>query len=160
MRAQSCLTLCDPTNCSPSVSSVRGISQARILRWVANLLQGIFLNQGLKPSLAPPALQASSLLLRHQEKPPRGEGFIKYCLCCSQVTPWALLKGPWPPPSAPHTGPHPATLTPGWACSFCGVESLWVSRLTSKEGEEVEDTCFLVKTEAVRVIHTDHGLAP
>ena len=32
---QSCLTLCDPMNCSPPDSSVRGILQARILEWVA-----------------------------------------------------------------------------------------------------------------------------
>ena len=32
--AQSCLTLCDPTDCSPPVSSVHGISEARILEWV------------------------------------------------------------------------------------------------------------------------------
>ena len=32
---QSCLTLCDPMNCSPPGSSVHGISQARILEWVA-----------------------------------------------------------------------------------------------------------------------------
>ena len=33
--AQSCLTLCDPVECSPSGSSVHGILQARILEWVA-----------------------------------------------------------------------------------------------------------------------------
>ena len=33
--AQSCLTLCDPTDCSPPGSSVHGIFQARILKWVA-----------------------------------------------------------------------------------------------------------------------------
>ena len=33
--AQSCLILCDPTDCSPPGSSVHGISQARILEWVA-----------------------------------------------------------------------------------------------------------------------------
>ena len=32
---QSCLTLCDPMNCSPPSSSVHGILQARILEWVA-----------------------------------------------------------------------------------------------------------------------------
>ena len=32
---QSCLTLCDPTDCSPPCSSVSGILQARILEWVA-----------------------------------------------------------------------------------------------------------------------------
>ena len=30
-----CPTLCDPTDCSPPGSSVHGISQARILEWVA-----------------------------------------------------------------------------------------------------------------------------
>ena len=33
--AQSCSTLCYPMNCSPWGSSVQGISQARILEWVA-----------------------------------------------------------------------------------------------------------------------------
>ena len=32
---QSCSTLCDPMDCSPSKSSVHGILQARILEWVA-----------------------------------------------------------------------------------------------------------------------------
>ena len=32
---QPCPTLCDPVDCSPPGSSVRGISQAKILEWVA-----------------------------------------------------------------------------------------------------------------------------
>ena len=32
---QSCLTVCDPMDCSPPGSSVHGTSQARILEWVA-----------------------------------------------------------------------------------------------------------------------------
>ena len=32
---QSRLTLCDPMDCSPPGSSVRGILQARLLEWVA-----------------------------------------------------------------------------------------------------------------------------
>ena len=35
--AKSCLTLCDPMDCSPLGSSVHGILQARILEWVAIL---------------------------------------------------------------------------------------------------------------------------
>ena len=35
MCAQSCPTLCDPLDCSSPGSSVHGISQARILEWVA-----------------------------------------------------------------------------------------------------------------------------
>ena len=33
--AQSCPTLCDPMDCSPSRSSLHGILQARVLEWVA-----------------------------------------------------------------------------------------------------------------------------
>ena len=33
--AQLCLTLCDPMDCNPPGSSVHGILQARILKWVA-----------------------------------------------------------------------------------------------------------------------------
>ena len=33
--AQSCPTLCSPMDCSWPVSSVHGVSQARILEWVA-----------------------------------------------------------------------------------------------------------------------------
>ena len=33
--SQSCLTLCDPMDCSLPGSSVHGILQARILEWVA-----------------------------------------------------------------------------------------------------------------------------
>ena len=36
--AQSCLTLCDPMDCSPPGSSAHGILQARILEWVATPL--------------------------------------------------------------------------------------------------------------------------
>ena len=32
---QLCLTLCDPVDCSPPLSSVHGIFQARMLEWVA-----------------------------------------------------------------------------------------------------------------------------
>ena len=39
--------ICDPMDCSPPSSSVRGISQARILKWVAvSYSRGTFLTQG------------------------------------------------------------------------------------------------------------------
>ena len=34
LATQSCLTLCDPTDCSPPGSFVHGILQTRILEWV------------------------------------------------------------------------------------------------------------------------------
>ena len=46
VHTQSCLTLCTPMNYSSPASSVPGISQVRILEWVANSLQEIFLTQG------------------------------------------------------------------------------------------------------------------
>ena len=36
LAAQSCLTLCDPTDCSLPGSTVHGVFQARILEWVAS----------------------------------------------------------------------------------------------------------------------------
>ena len=35
MHTHSCLTLCDPMDCSPPGTSIHGISQAKILEWVA-----------------------------------------------------------------------------------------------------------------------------
>ena len=35
--AQLCLTLCDPVGCSLPGSSVHGILQTRIVKWVANV---------------------------------------------------------------------------------------------------------------------------
>ena len=40
-------TLCDPVDCSPSVSSIHGILQARILVSCHFFLQGVFPTQGL-----------------------------------------------------------------------------------------------------------------
>ena len=68
--AQSCLTLCDPMDCSPPGSSVLGILQARILEWGVGchaLLQGTFLSQGLH--LESPALQADSFPSEPPGKP-------------------------------------------------------------------------------------------
>ena len=49
---QSCLTLCNPMDCSPPASSVHRILQARILEWGSrSLLQGIFLTQESNPNL-------------------------------------------------------------------------------------------------------------
>ena len=50
VHAQSCPALCDPMDCSSSGSSVHGISQARILDWVA-FHSGIFLIWELNPHL-------------------------------------------------------------------------------------------------------------
>ena len=46
--AQSCLTLCDPMDCSPPGSSVHGILQASILEWVAFPISGDLPNSGIE----------------------------------------------------------------------------------------------------------------
>ena len=49
---QSCLTLCDPMECSPSGSSVHGVLQAKNTGVGCHSLpQGIFLTQGSNPGL-------------------------------------------------------------------------------------------------------------
>ena len=63
MSAQSCLTLCDPLDCSPPGFSVHGISQARLLEWVAISFSRRSSQPGIKP--VSPALQKDSLPLSH-----------------------------------------------------------------------------------------------
>ena len=49
---QLCPTLCNPMDCNPPGSSVRGILQARILEWATiPFLQGTFPTQGSNPFL-------------------------------------------------------------------------------------------------------------
>ena len=48
---QSCLTLCDPMDCSPPGFSVHGILQERILEWVAMPSSGDLPNPGIKSHL-------------------------------------------------------------------------------------------------------------
>ena len=58
--AQSCLTLCDPMDCSLPASSVHGIFQAIVLEWIV-----ISFSRGLPdPGIGPrsPALQTDTLL--------------------------------------------------------------------------------------------------
>ena len=54
-------------DCSPPVSSVHGILQARILEWVAFLSPGYLPNPGVK--FGSPALQADSLPSEPPGKP-------------------------------------------------------------------------------------------
>ena len=68
---QSCMTLCDPMNCSPPGSSVHGIYPARILEWVAMpSSKGYFQTQGSNPCLlCLLVLQAGTLPLNQRGKP-------------------------------------------------------------------------------------------
>ena len=65
LAAQSCLTLCDPTDCSPPGSSVHGDSPGKNTRVGCHaLLQGLFPTQGLNPGL--PHCRQFLYHLRHQ----------------------------------------------------------------------------------------------
>ena len=68
----SVVSVCDSMDCSPSGSSVHGISQARILEWVALPFHspGDLPDSGVKP--VSPALQADSLLLSYLGSPLQG----------------------------------------------------------------------------------------
>ena len=55
---QSCLTLRDPMDCSPPGSSVHGIFQVRILKWVAISFPGDITDLGIEPGC--PASPASA----------------------------------------------------------------------------------------------------
>ena len=79
---QSCLTLCNPTDCSLP-SSVHGISQASILEWVAISYFRGSSRPGIKPES--PELQADSLPLSHLGSPRLGQG-NKYVLTALQVS--------------------------------------------------------------------------
>jgi len=65
--AQSCLTLCDPVDCSPPGSSIHGIHQARILEWVAISFSRGLPNPGIKHRS--PTLQADALTSEPPGKP-------------------------------------------------------------------------------------------
>ena len=67
LAAQSCLTLCNPTDCSPPGSSVHGILQARILEWAALPFSRDLPNPGTERRS--PTLQVDSLPSEHQGSP-------------------------------------------------------------------------------------------
>ena len=65
--AQSCPTLCDTMDSSPTGSFVHGILRARILEWVAIPFSRDLPNSGIEPES--PALQVDSLPSESPGKP-------------------------------------------------------------------------------------------
>ena len=65
--AQSCLTLCDPMDCSLPGPSIHGILQARILQWVAISFSRGSSYPGIEPRS--PSLQADALTSEPPGKP-------------------------------------------------------------------------------------------
>ena len=81
--AQSCPTLCNPMDCGPPGSSVRGLLQARMLEWVA-----ISFSRGSpwpRDWTGSPALQADALLSEPPGKPLKtSRGTIEIVHVCVQ----------------------------------------------------------------------------
>ena len=69
--AQSCPTLCNPTDCSLPGSSVHGIFQTRILEWLPFPSPGELSDPEIKPSfLASPAPAGRFFTTKPRGKPP------------------------------------------------------------------------------------------
>ena len=69
---QSCLTLCDPVDCSPPGSSVHGILQARVLEWVVTGVWNLCFYLGFPVSKETPSNilpRAMQVLLAPKRKP-------------------------------------------------------------------------------------------
>ena len=78
---QSCLTLCNPKDCSLPVSSVYGFLQVRILVWVAAPCSGDLPNPGIKPmSLYFLNWQVGSLSLVPPGKPVHGSIYTAFLI--------------------------------------------------------------------------------
>ena len=78
--AQSCLTLCDPMDCSLPGSSIHGSSQARILEWIAISFSGIFQTQGLNSDLLHLQVLAGSFFTTEPPEKPMVSRSIQKCL--------------------------------------------------------------------------------
>ena len=80
---QSCLTLCDPMDCSLPGSSVHGIPQARTLEWVAFPPPGDLPDPGIEP--VSPELQVDSLPTEPPGKPQVGTCYYSSTQLLSDV---------------------------------------------------------------------------
>ena len=68
--AQSCLTLCNPMDCSPPGFSVYGLLQTRILEWVAISFSWDLLHPGIEPeSLVSPTFLGRFFIAEPPGKP-------------------------------------------------------------------------------------------
>ena len=105
--AQSCLSLCDPMDCSPPGSSVHVISQTRILEWVA-----ISFSKG--------------------SSPPRDQTWVS-CLPGGFFTNWAIREAHWNLRLVQMTGQVSTWVCVRW--SFCESELLDFSASASHGAE-------------------------
>ena len=103
--AQSCPTLCDPTDCSPPGSSVNGILKEKILEWVALSFSRGSSSRGMNLSL----LHCRQILhhLSHQGSPiSHSVQFSSVAQLCPTFRPHES-KHARPPCPSPTPGVHP-----------------------------------------------------
>ena len=96
------LALCNPMNCSPPVSSVHGISQARILEWVAN-----FLDPWIK-LVSSASLAFAGRFFFFLSLTPQGMSHISVVIqgfTCPFVTMYLCFRSRWKGIEAAHTHP-------------------------------------------------------
>ena len=85
----SCVTLCEPMDCSPPDSSVHVILQARILEWVAIPFSRLNVNPGIEsryPALQADSLPSESLGKAHLKDTEKSELLLKYYTQFFQIT--------------------------------------------------------------------------
>ena len=105
---QSCLTLCDPIDCSPPGSAVHGILQARILEWVAlSSPPGNLPNPGIEPRS--PASQA--ITGRFPIFPINQQLLFSRWVMSDSVTPCTAARQASRPSPAPGLCPHSCLLS-------------------------------------------------
>ena len=129
--SQSSMTLCDPLwGCSPPGFFIHGISQARILEWVAIPFLGDLLDSGIAPGS--PALQADSYRWATREawlwESTAASGRDIFHCACPFYTLWGPqvpLQNGWLPSSAERQGYLSMVCSsgqqnwpPGWAVLF------------------------------------------
>ena len=177
---QSCLTLCDPMDCSLSGSSFLGILQARTLEWIAShsLLKGIFPTQGSKPGL----LHYRQILcyLSHQGSPTWGSGpedrtrslHLPSFFPSSKLCSWIPLSEPqclssvdlgkikmWDAPER-----NPPDLAVSTKALVLDAGLLGVTSRNGEVGEEDQslnlDCCCLWPAQCQRPLSPDHPLPP
>ena len=94
---QSCLTLCNPIDCSPPGSSLHGIVQQEYWSVLSCIPPGYLPDPGTEPtSPAPSASQADSLLLRHQGSPGYMSMWLTLCNPMDCSTPGSSVHGDSP----------------------------------------------------------------
>ena len=101
--AQTCLTLCDPMDCSPPGSSTNGIFQARVLEWGAITFQFSSVHFSsvaqLCPTLCSPMNRSTPGLPVHHQLPEFTQTHIHRV--SDAIQPSHPLSSPFPPASNP-----------------------------------------------------------